>query len=69
MKTEKITIKTYLFDKYMEQNNLSKTAFCKKCKITLPTLNKIYSGKENFRITALFKISKIIKIQVFEMFN
>ena len=39
------------------------------CKISQSTLNKIMTNSENFRIIALFKIARVLKIQVFEMFN
>ena len=37
----KNTIKTEIIEKYMNENKLSKTKFCKMCKISPSTLNKI----------------------------
>lgn len=65
----KNTIKTELIENFIKENNLSKSKFCKKCKISQSTLNKIMTNSENFRIIALFKIARVLKIQVFEMFN
>ncbi len=65
----KNTIKTELIENFIKDNNLSKSKFCKLCKISQSTLNKIMTNSENFRIIALFKIAKVLKIQVFEMFN
>ena len=65
----KNTIRTELIENFIKENNLSKSKFCKMCKINQSTLNKIMTNSENFRIIALFKIARVLKIQVFEMFN
>lgn len=65
----KNTIKNELIENFIKDNNLSKSKFCKMCKISQSTLNKIITNNENFRIIALFKIARVLKIQVFEMFN
>ena len=61
-------INTNLFENFMKAHKLSKSKFCKICNIHISTYNKIISNK-NFRITALFKIAKVIKIQVCQMFT
>ena len=58
-----------IIKKYMLENKISKTKFCKMCKISPSTLNKIMTGDDNFRIIAFFKIAKVIKIEVYQMFN
>lgn len=65
----KNTIKTELIKNFIKENNLSKSKFCKMCKISQSTLNKIMTNSENFRIIALFKIARVLKIQVYQMFN
>ena len=65
----KYLINIEIIEKYMLKNRISKTKFCKMCKISPSTLNKIMTGYDNFRIIALFKIAKVIKIQVYQMFN
>ena len=65
----KNTIKTKLIENFIKENNLSKSKFCKMCKISQITLNKITTNSENFKIIVLFKIARVLKIQVFEMFN
>ena len=65
----KNTIKTELIENFVKDNNLSKSKFCEMCKISQSTLNKIMTSNENFRIIELFKIARVLKIQVFEMFN
>ncbi len=53
----------------MKENKLSKTAFCKLCKINLSTYYKILQGQGKFRIDALFKIARIIDKEVYELFD
>ncbi len=65
----KNTIKTDIIEKYMNENKLSKTKFCKICKISPITLNKIMTNDDNFGIIALFKIARVIKVHVYQMFN
>ena len=65
----KNTIKTEIIEKYMNENKLSKTKFCKICRISPSTLNKIMTNDDNFGIIALFKIARVIKVQVYQMFN
>lgn len=62
-------IKIEIIEKFIIENKISKTKFCKMCKISPSTLNKIMTRNDNFRIIALFKIAKVIKIQVNQMFN
>ena len=65
----KNTIKTELIENFIKENNLSKSKFCEMCKISQSTLDKIMTSNENFRIIALFKIARVLKIQVYQMFN
>lgn len=65
----KNTIKTELIENSIKENNLSKSKFCEMCKISQSTLNKIMTSNEKFRIIALFKIARVLKIQVYQMFN
>ncbi len=65
----KNTIKTEIIEKFMLENKISKTKFCKMCKISPSTLNKIMTNNDNFGIIALFKIARVIKVQVYQMFN
>ncbi len=65
----KNTIKTEIIEKFILENEISKTKFCKMCKISPNTLNKIIANDFNFEIVALFKIARVIKIEVYQMFN
>lgn len=64
----KDVIKTEIFENYMKEHNLTKSKFCKLCGISEQTFNKIIS-RQNFRVSALFKIARVIKVEVFEMFK
>lgn len=63
------TIKTELIEKFIKENNLSKSKFCEMCKISQSTLNRIMTNSENFRIIALFKIARVLNNEVYKMFN
>ncbi|MGN0960988.1 MAG: helix-turn-helix domain-containing protein [Christensenellales bacterium] len=63
---EKINIK--LIENFIKENHLTKSKFCKMCKIGLSTLNKILANSENFRIVALFKIAKVLNIYIYQLF-
>ncbi len=65
----KNTINAKIIKNFILENKISKTKFCKMCKISPSTLNKIISNDDNFKIIALFKIAKVIKIQVYMMFD
>lgn len=62
-------IKSDLIENFIKENNLSKSKFCEMCKISQSTLDKIMTNSENFKIIALFKIARVLKIQVYQMFN
>lgn len=64
----KDVIKTEVFEDYMKEHNLTKTKFCQLCEIGVQTFNRIIS-RQNFRISALFKIAKVIKVEVWQMFK
>ncbi len=60
--------KTEIIENYLKENKISKTKFCKLCSINPDTLMRIMNN-ENYRINALFKISRIVKIEVHKMFR
>lgn len=54
---------------YMKSQKLSKTAFCKLCKIGYTTLQKILDDNVlRMRIDKVFKIARVIKIHPKELF-
>ena len=62
-------IKTEIIESYMQGNNLSKTQFCKLCKISIGTLYRLLSNDINVELISFFRISKVIDIQIHQMFN
>ena len=54
-------------ENYRKINYLSKTEFCKLSNISLSTYKNIFERK-NFRIVALFKIAKVLNINVCDLF-
>ena len=62
-------IKTEIIENYMQKNNISKARFCKLCNISVSTLNKILCNNTNIELIALFRIAKVIDLQVYQMFN
>lgn len=60
-------IKSEIIVKYIKDNNLSKSEFAKRCKISIGVLNKILSNKINFKTNALFKVARYLKVEVVEL--
>lgn len=52
----------------MKKNKVTKTVFCKKCNISYNTLKKILKNQTNFRIVALFKVAKVLKTNICDLF-
>lgn len=61
--------KKEIIENYLKAKKISKTKFCKLCGISLDTLKKIMMNQRNYRTNALFKIAKVINIQVYQMFR
>lgn len=64
----KTYINTKIIKDYMEQNNLTKKAFCKKAGISGYSLNKVFKGDLNIDIVILFKIAFAMDIHIKDMF-
>ena len=60
--------KKEIIENYLIENKISKTEFCKLCGISVYTLEKITNNKD-YDISALFKIAKVVKIKVYQMFD
>lgn len=60
-------INVNLIKNYLKENKMSKTKFCKLCGINFSTLNKILNNQKDFRVNALFKIAKVLNLQVYEI--
>lgn len=53
---------------YMKENGLSKTEFCKQCKICIATLNNILQNK-SFNLLSLFKVAKRMNVPMRQLFE
>lgn len=53
-----------IIKEFMEENKLSKNKFCKLCGISVSTFNRIISNG-NFRLSALFKIARVMDVQLY----
>ena len=63
-------IKTEIIENFLKENNLSKTKFCKECRISYSTLMKhMYGDPSNCGITCIFRIAKRMKIEAYELFT
>lgn len=62
------SINTELIEKFMKDNNLSKTAFCKFCKIGITTFAKVMTGQRNMNLMCIFKIAYAMKVKPKELF-
>ena len=65
----KKVIKTELIENFIQTHKLSKTKFCKLCKMHPSTFNKIIHNDYNFRIDALWKIAKAINVPIYQLFE
>ena len=57
-----VTIKTKMIEEYISDNCYSKSAFARRCKISIWILNKILNGKTNFRFTAILNIAEVMQV-------
>ncbi len=62
-----ITINTKMIKDFIAENCYSKSAFARKCKISLWVLNKILDGKTNFRFTAIKNIAEFMQVQTTDL--
>lgn len=62
-------IKTELIEKYMDENEVSLEEFCKISNICKSDIQKIFVQDFDFGIDVIFKLAKVLKIEVFELFE
>lgn len=62
-------IRTEIIEEYRVENELSKSAFCRICKIQFRTYEKIMKGNYNFDVRALLRISRVLKIPIHQLFK
>ncbi len=51
-----------LLEAYLKKNKLTKTAFCKKCRISMGTLCRFYKQSGKIRLSTLFKVIWTMKV-------
>ena len=57
-----------LIERFMSDNNLSKSAFCRLCKISHQTFDKIMGNEESLTLSPVFKIARVMKIHIKDIF-
>lgn len=62
-------IKTELIEKYMDENDVSLEEFCRISNICKSDIQKIFVQNFDFGIDVIFKLAKVLKIEVFELFE
>lgn len=55
-------------EKYIKLKKITKTQFCKVCKISYSTLNKILNNNNSIKFTALLKIARVLNIEIHQLF-
>ena len=53
--------------KYLKENNMSKTEFCKLCNISIYTLNNLLKGSVKVNAFASFRVSEALKINLMNL--
>ncbi len=53
-------LRTEAIEEYLKDKKMSKAEFCKRCNMSVPTLNKVINGRLNVRISVIFNIAIII---------
>lgn len=62
-------IKVEVIEKYLSENNLTKQKFCKMCRISSATLNRILQHNVGVRFLTLLKIARTIKISTINLYT
>lgn len=65
----KTVININLIKDYIKDNNLTNPEFCKLCKISALTFERIMKDDLEVDLTAIFRISRILDVRLCEMFN
>ena len=54
---------------YLKENNISKTEFCKRCKISPETFNGLITSTKNTNLKIVFKIAREMKCSLPYLFE
>ncbi len=60
-------VKTELIERFIKEKGLTNTEFCKQCRIGYATFLKIKRGEYSVRVSALFRIAKMLGVHVKEL--
>lgn len=61
------SINAKMIESYRKENNLSIAKFCMLCGISPSTYRRVIANK-NYKIDSVYKISKILKVYLCEMY-
>ena len=53
--------------KYLKNNNLSKSAFCNLCKISMHTLNELLKGNAHINAFTCYRVSEVLNISLIDL--
>lgn len=59
--------KTHLIKNFIKRKKWSMTRFCKECRIDLRVYKKIMAQQINFRANMLFRIARVMEIEVYQL--
>ena len=59
--------KIEIIENFRQEKGWSVTRFCKECKIGLDVYKKIINQQINFRANMLFRIARVIGLQVYQL--
>ena len=59
--------KSATLENFRREKGWSVTRFCKECKIGLDVYKKIINQQINFRASMLFRIARVIDLQVYQL--
>lgn len=62
-------IKTELIEEFLKEKEWSKSEFCRQCKISYKTFQKIMSNDYNFDLRALFRVCRIMGVDIYKIFK
>jgi len=62
------SLNTDLIYKFLKDNNLTKSGFCKKYNFSLSSLNNILKCNANICFSKIFKLTKFLQIELKDIF-
>lgn len=65
----KLQVRKEAINNYLNENNVSKSAFCKKCHLSTTTLNKILMGSVDCKVVTLYKIARTMGVGIADLLD